>query len=260
MVGVPRHPGIRFGAAGAALLLGLALPRLDQVRAAESSGPGVAVAIVFDTSGSMSESVPDTAGKPTPKYMIANRALTAIVGRLEEYVKSAPADAPRALETGLFVFAPFGKIKEAVAFGRFNAEALRAWAKSFSKPGGGTPLGEALRVASEKVLRSSLARKHVLVVTDGLNTVGTRPEDVLPGLKQRAAQQQATLAVHFVAFDVDARQFDPVKKLGATVVGAADEKQLNTQIEFILQHQILLEDEEPKPAAGANQDAGAKKE
>jgi hypothetical protein len=29
------------------------------------------------------------------------------------------------------------------------------------------------------------------------------------------------------------------------VVGAADEKQLNTQLEFILQHKILLEEEEP---------------
>ena len=48
-----------------------------------------------------------------------------------------------------------------------------------------------------------------------------------------------------MAFDVDAKVFDPVKKLGATVVGAADEKQLNTQLEFILQRKILLEEEEP---------------
>jgi hypothetical protein len=44
---------------------------------------------------------------------------------------------------------------------------------------------------------------------------------------------------------VAAKQFDSVKKLGATVVGAADEKQLNTQLEFILQRKILLEEEEP---------------
>ena len=50
--------------------------------------------------------------------------------------------------------------------------------------------------------------------------------------------------MHFVAFDVDAKVFDPVKKLGATVVGAADEKQLNTQLEYILQRKILLEEEE----------------
>ena len=60
----------------------------------------------------------------------------------------------------------------------------------------------------------------------------------------QAEQQHQTLSTHFVAFDVDAKVFDPVKKLGATVVGAADEKQLNTQLEFILRRQILLEDEE----------------
>jgi hypothetical protein len=48
-----------------------------------------------------------------------------------------------------------------------------------------------------------------------------------------------------VAFDVAAKVFDPVKKLGATVVGASDEKQLNTQLEYILQRKILLEEEEP---------------
>ena len=67
----------------------------------------------------------------------------------------------------------------------------------------------------------------------------------MPKLKQQAAQEQASLSVPFVAFDVDAKVFEPVKKLGATVVGAADEKQLNTQLEFILQRKILLEDEEP---------------
>jgi len=67
----------------------------------------------------------------------------------------------------------------------------------------------------------------------------------MPKLKEQAAQKQSAFSVHFVAFDVDAKVFDPVKKLGATVVGAADEKQLNTQLEFILQRKILLEEEEP---------------
>ena len=69
---------------------------------------------------------------------------------------------------------------------------------------------------------------------------------MLPALKRQAEQKQTHLSVHFVAFDVDARQFSAVKRLGATVVGAADEKQLNTQLEFILKRQILLEEEEPK--------------
>jgi len=68
---------------------------------------------------------------------------------------------------------------------------------------------------------------------------------VLPKLKKLATDQHSSFSVHFVAFDVDARQFSPLKRLGATVVGAADEKQLNSQLQFILQQKILLEEEEP---------------
>jgi hypothetical protein len=54
------------------------------------------------------------------------------------------------------------------------------------------------------------------------------------------------VSVHFIALDTDAKVFNPVKKQGATVVSASDEKQLNTQLEFIMQRKILLEEEEPK--------------
>jgi hypothetical protein len=90
-----------------------------------------------------------------------------------------------------------------------------------------------------------LSRKHVLVITDGMNTAGPTPAVVLPRLKQLAEQAGTSLSVHFVAFDVDAKVFDSLKKQGATVVGAVDEKQLNSQLEFILQRKILLEEEEP---------------
>jgi hypothetical protein len=95
------------------------------------------------------------------------------------------------------------------------------------------------------VLKSELSRKHVLVITDGLNTVGPAPEVLLAPLMKQAEKAGTPLFTHFVAFDVDAKQFAPVKKLGATVVGAADETQLNTQITFILEEKILLEAEEP---------------
>jgi len=96
------------------------------------------------------------------------------------------------------------------------------------------------------VLASPLSRKHVLVITDGQNTAGPQPSAVLPKLKQQAEEKHTSLSVHFVAFDVDAQLFDRVKKQGATVVSAADETQLNSQLEYILQRKILLEEEEPK--------------
>jgi hypothetical protein len=205
---------------------------------------GVALAIVYDTSGSMNESVNDEAGQARPKYRIANRALTAIAKRIETFATNTAAGGPRKVHAGLFVFQKDAP-RAALPFGPFDAAALQAWARDFSTPNGGTPLGNTLNTAGRAVLNSGLTRKHVLVITDGMNTVGPNPAAILPKLQDAARQNQTSLAVHFVAFDVDAKVFDVVKKQGATVVGAANESQLNTQLEFILEKKILLEDEEP---------------
>jgi len=202
---------------------------------------GVAVAIVYDTSGSMKDPVRDATGKLAPKYKIANKALEAILDRLEAYARSG---AGRKVEAGLFVFNG-SAARAAVPFGPFDAKAMKDWVSRFNNPQSGTPLGTALQTAGRAALASKLSRKHILVLTDGINTLGPDPAQTLPLLKQEFARAGQTLSAHFVAFDVAARVFDGVKKQGATVVGAADERQLNTQLEFILQHKILLEDEEP---------------
>lgn len=203
---------------------------------------GVALAIIYDTSGSMKEPVPDASGGTAPKYVIANRALLAVTRQLQAFATNGST--PRKVNAGLFVFHD-QQAREVIKMGPLDAGAFERWASRFANPHGNTPLGNALRTATHAVLNSPLSRKHVLVITDGLNTVGPTPNAVLPRLKEQAAQQQANFSVHFVAFDVDARQFAPLKQLGATVVGAADEKQLNSQLQFILQQKILLEEEEP---------------
>jgi uncharacterized protein YegL len=192
----------------------------------------------------MHDSVRDSTGRMSPKYVIANRALTAVAKQIQAYATNSAGGAPRRVDAGLFVFSG-NTAREAVKFGPFDAAALENFARNFSTPNGNTPLGNALNVASRTVLNSPLSRKHVLIITDGLNTEGPAPEVVMPGVKRQAEQKHATLSVHFVAFDVAAQQFAPIKKLGATVVGAADEKQLDTQLEYILQRKILLEEEEP---------------
>jgi hypothetical protein len=205
---------------------------------------GVALAIVYDTSGSMKEQVRDRAGRSSPKYVIANRALEAIASRVQTFATNTATGGARNIQAGLFVFDGTGA-KQAVKFGPFDPAAFRRWAQQFSNPEGGTPLGNALKAASEAVLDSGVTRNHVLVITDGINTAGPDPAMVMPRLKKLAEQKQTTLSVHFVAFDVNAKVFDGVKKLGATVVSAADEIQLKNQLEFILEKKILLEDEEP---------------
>jgi hypothetical protein len=220
----------------------VALEQGTTCRAADEDG--VALAIIYDTSGSMHDAVRDSTGRSTPKYVIANRALAAVAKQIQAFAAGGASGASRKVEAGLFVFSG-PSAREAVKFGPFDAAALERFARDFSTPNGNTPLGNALSVATLKVLISPLSRKHVLIITDGMNTEGPTPAAVMPKLKQQAEEKHVTVSVHFVAFDVDAKVFDPVKKLGATVVGASDEKQLNTQLEYILQRKILLEEEEP---------------
>lgn len=207
---------------------------------------GVAVVIVYDTSGSMKDSVKDRNGRPAPKIDIAARALAALAEQMKAFQAGA-AQGSRRLEVGLLAFSN-GGVKESVPLAPFDAERFQSATGRLPRPQGGTPLGESLRAASRMLLKSSLPRRHILVVTDGENTVGPEPASTWPEVGKAAAGKEATPGLHFVAFDVDAKVFNAVKKQGATVVGAADERQLNTQIDFILQKKILLEDEEP-PAA-----------
>jgi hypothetical protein len=219
------------------LLLGGALSRC-----AAGETNGVALAIVYDTSGSMNESVPGQDGKPTPKYRIANQALIAVTRQIQAFITNAPAGETRRVEAGVFIFQGDGA-QAVIPFGPFNPQAIEDWAKQFSQPGGNTPLGNALNTAGKAALNSPLSHKHVLIITDGMNTAGPAPERVLPALQEKAAKKGAAVSVHFIAFDTDAKVFGAVKKQGATVLGAGNETQLNVQLSDILQHKILLEAE-----------------
>src|SRR4051812_1047801 len=64
---------------------------------------GVALAIIYDTSGSMKDPVPDKSGGSAPKYVIANRALMAVAKRIQAFATNNAA-APRKIQTALFVF------------------------------------------------------------------------------------------------------------------------------------------------------------
>jgi hypothetical protein len=170
--------------------------------------------------------------------------LIAVANQIQAFATNKAGGTPRKIETGLFVFKG-DSARAGLPFGPFDPETIESWAKRFSSPSGNTPLGNALTVASQAVLASPLSRKHVLIITDGINTAGPAPEEVMPALQRKAGRQGTTVSVHFIAFDADAKIFNPVKKLGATVVAAADETQLNAQLGFILQSKILLEEEEP---------------
>lgn len=222
------------------LLVGLLVS--DRLADSASATEGVALAVLYDTSGSMSQSVRDQSGKMLPKDVVARRALDALVGRLSAFVTNAPPGSERVVEAALFTFSSTDA-RELVPLGRFDPAVAAAWSRQIPRPAGGTPLGNAVQTASRAVLKSKLPRKHVLILTDGVNTAGPNPEIPLAALLRQADTDGTPFSVHFIAFDVDARHFNAVKKLGATVLGAANEVQLNTQLTLILEEKILLEAE-----------------
>ena len=205
---------------------------------------GLALAIVYDTSGSMADPVANAAGGSEPKYRIARRAADSIFDQLDAYVGGAAPGTVREVEAELLVMNTL-RARRAISMSPFRSSDFKDRIANLPRPGGGTPLGRAVRMAAEDVLASPLSRKHVLVVTDGENTEGPAPEAVLGELLEAGGGGGMGIQVHFVAFDVAAKVFDPVKNLGATVAGAADEAQLKDQLEYILQKKILLENEEP---------------
>jgi len=216
--------------------------------------PGIALAFVYDTSGSMSEGVADGKGGQSPKFQVANRAFLAIVEKLRAFVAAPPEGAsggagagaaPPRLDTMLVRFEGAGG-GVALPLAPFDAAAMRTWIEGFRKPAGPTPLGDALRIAGEAVLGSKVATKHVLLLTDGKNTAGPDPAAVLQRLRQDAERQGVGLSAHFVAFDVDAAEFRDVAALGATLVSASDEAQLKDRMEYILEEKILLEVASPR--------------
>jgi hypothetical protein len=225
--------------------LGVALVCLASVtgQSLAAAEDGIALAIVYDTSGSMKEPVATADGRRAAKYIIGNRALEQIIRRVENFATNSVP--PRTIHAGLFIFSGTGA-REAVKFGPFIPAAMLDWIKQYRGPDSGTPLGTTIDAASRAVLNSKFSQKHVLVVTDGLNTAGPDPVLVVPKINKAAEARGGVVFIHFVAFDIDAKVFAPLKKMGVTVVGAADEKQLGQQLEFILEEKILLEKEEPK--------------
>jgi hypothetical protein len=238
---------LRLSRAGLWLLLVLATWQIPVGSAGQADG--VAIEIVYDTSGSMLQKVRDTNGNLTPKYIIASRALNAVVDRLQVVAAPSPTGPAPVIQAGMLWFqgerGGSARVATAVKLGPFSPQPFRNWLAQHGQPQHGTPLGDAVRMAGNELLKSDLPRKHILVITDGINTQGPDPVVTIPKLQREAELKNTAVSLHFVAFDVNADVFSGVKKLGATVVGASDEKQLNSQLEFILSKKILLEDEEP---------------
>lgn len=189
---------------------------------------GVAIAIVYDTSGSMSEFVPNAKGAPEAKYKIANSAFLTIVDKINAFAKTNPVEA---------TLITFGGVQ--VPFGKWNPATFATWISKFDRPDGSTPLGEAIHAAGAALAGSSMAKKHIVVLTDGMSNGKLRPQEAFKGVRKAATPPQ----LYVVAFDVQSKDFDPLKKEGAAVLSASG-KTLSTDLANLFGEKILLEAEE----------------
>jgi Mg-chelatase subunit ChlD len=194
--------------------------------AAEPSG--AAIAIIYDTSGSMSEPVANAKNAMEPKYRVASAALESIAGKIDAFAKTHPVEA--ALITFQGTQVPLGK---------WDRAPFAGWLAQFDNPTGNTPLGEAITTAGKALASSALPKKHIVVITDGDSNGPLRPEAALRGLKKQANPPQ----VYVVAFDVKSQAFDALKKEGAVVLPASG-KTLDSGLRTLFSEKILLEDEE----------------
>jgi hypothetical protein len=207
--------------------------------AADSTGFGgpIAVAIVFDTSGSMTAQIPTKPGGPKDsKIRIAQRSFGAVIDRLEAFTKGPAA---RPLLVGVYVFRG-NETALAHPLSPFAPRELRAWLGRVT-PQGPTPLGPAMSAAGRDLLGANASARHLLVLTDGVNTAGISPENVLDQLAAASTRKQTSLFTHVIALDIKPETFAALKKKGATLIGAGDEAQLSAQFDFILEEKILVE-------------------
>jgi Mg-chelatase subunit ChlD len=214
---------------------------LDQQLAPASNPPareGLAAAILIDVSGSMEQQVAGEGGPRERKIEIARRAARSLAAEFDRYATDH-SDEPVML--GIYEFSrrdgqpdlrpllPMTVLAGTAAIG----DLARAVAD------GGTPIGNAMIAAKRELDATGLSRRHLLVVTDGENTDGAEPDQVVAAIGRRPEAERPS--IYLVAFDIDASQFSSVRDAGALLMAAGNAKELSDTLDGLLRGKILVE-------------------
>jgi len=203
-----------------------------------ASRDGLAAAIVVDVSGSMDDTVTDEDGKKERKIVVARRAAADLV---EQFAKYAEEHKEQPVLLGLYEFSRRRgepDCRPVIPMGPPDRARVTSAIASLD-PDGGTPIGEAMIAAKKELDATGLTRRHLLLITDGENTDGHRPERVAKGIATRPDDERPS--IYFVAFDVEASRFARVRDAGALVLAAANARELNDTLDWLLRGKILLE-------------------
>lgn len=199
---------------------------------------GLAAAILIDVSGSMDDEVRGSDGREAVKLDVARRAAEELVKQFVRYADDHPDET---VLLGLYEFSERSGEPDCRPVIEMSKPDLARAGEALSRmrAQGGTPIGNAMITAKRELDASGLTRRHLLVVTDGENTDGFRPEAVTAGINRRPETERPS--IYFVAFDIDERRFARVRDAGALLLGAADARGLNQTLDSLLRGQILVE-------------------
>ena len=199
---------------------------------------GVAAAILVDTSGSMADKVADAGGARSPKIEIARRAVLKLIRQTADFAKAHPQ---QNVQLGIYEFSARDKeapCRQVVPLSTPDPDGAAPLLQAMT-PKGYTPIGDAIVTVKQKLDASGYRRLHILVVTDGENNRGLPPADVVAAISRLPDVYRAS--VYFVAFDVAADKFRAVRDAGGLVVPAANEAELQQNLDYILTGKILAE-------------------
>jgi Mg-chelatase subunit ChlD len=199
---------------------------------------GLAAAIVIDVSGSMADPVSGVDGRKEPKIAVARRAARDLV---EQFARYAEEHREEPVMLGLYEFSRRRgepDCRPVIPMGTPDRTRASS-AIDRLEPDGGTPIGQAMITAKRELDRTGLARRHLLLVTDGENTDGFTPDRVAAAIVRRPESERPS--IYFVAFDIEASRFAPVRDAGALVLSAANARELNDTLDTLLRGKILVE-------------------
>lgn len=209
----------------------LALPEVSSTPPPTGS---VGVMFCLDVSPSMNELV-----QGEPKIRTSKAALKRVLAQIDKWANE-PANANKVLKVGLIAFSGEAHLIRPLLL--FDRAALEA-AVDGVRIGNATAIGDAMVLGSQELLKAHVENKALIVLTDGENNRGVRPELVVQALRNNWNNRGIPtddVKVFLVAFDIEARVFDGVKEAGAVVIESRD----NAALERILKEtveEVLLE-------------------
>lgn len=199
---------------------------------------GIAVALLIDTSGSMQSRVAEAGGGNESKLFIAERSVVEIVKVGEEHRRKNPE---HPLVIGIYEFSARSNqpnVRTVCPPAELSAQSAELALKKL-RASGGTPIGDAMILAKQDLDKLGYKKMHLLVLTDGENTYGYQPGDVAEVVSTLPEDHRAS--VYFVAFDTDAKLFEPVRNAGGLVLSAANAQELRDSLGYVFTGKILAE-------------------